>query len=607
MEDVAKFAVYDARIVQHKPKYAVDKGPDSITNQQYTAVGANTSQIQFNPPLPSTVFLDRLMYQSATFYLQTTCTVPNGTPNGEQILVFGRDVALCAFPAMSMVSNFTVQVNNEQFSLNAQNGAFQILSRLADCGDNRRVRTCPTMLDTYQSNNDGYLAINTPLASWLDSTGPQDVPNGAWWNVAFTDAVGNLLSGSGSYTSANGTAISYVNGVPVVTAAGTSYQLYIVFNTKEPIFVSPLIWADAHEWSTGLFGVKTLQITESLSAAQVARVLRYTTGAGRGLSGTAFNAGMSNPVQNVVLNVLQLSPSYSLPLPPKSIIPTYRVVSYPTNTATTLAAGASATNSATTITLPNMPSLIVVAVRPTLASGNPDPTDPVYADWYLPISNVSVILENNASLLTTLIPEQLHDISVKNGVKQDFMSWNGLARSANTGAVIPTVGGFLVLRPGPDLKLAEGLASGLTGNYTLNITVTYKNNSTITVQPSITVLTLESGYCVSSEGQSKAVWGVLTQADVLGAAQADYTTREQMKHLVGGGFLDSLSSAFGKAKDLFNWARPGLSAAKDLIGLIPHPVAQGIHHAASAIGLGDPTNNGAGLAGAGRRGRRKAS
>lgn len=605
MEDVAKFAVYDARIVQHKPKYAVEKGPDSITNQSYTSVGANTSQVQFNPPLPSTVFLDRLMYQSVTTYLQTTCVVPNGTPNGEQILVFGRDAALCAFPFMSMVSNFTVQVNNEQFSLNAQNGAFQILSRLADCGSDRRVRTCPNMLDVYQSNNDGYLAINTPLASWLDSTGPKDVPNGAWWNLAFTDAVGNLLSGTGSYVSANGSTVNYVAGTPIVTSGATSYQLYIVFNTKEPIFVSPLIWADAHEWSTGLFGVKTLQITESLSTAQVSRVLRYTTGAGRALSGTAFNAGMSNPVQNAVLNVLQLTPSYSLPLPPKSIIPTYRVVSYPTNTATTIAPGATATQAATTITLPNMPSLIVIAVRPTLASGNPDPTDAVYADWYLPISNVSIILENNASLLTTLIPEQLHDISVKNGLKMDFLSWNGQARSANTGGVIPTVGGFLVLRPGPDLKLAEGLAPGLTGNYTLNVIVTYKNTSTITVQPSITILTLESGYCVSSEGQSKSVWGVLTQADVLGAAQADFTTREQMKHLVGGGFLDTLSSAFGKAKDIFNFVRPGLSAAKDLIGLIPHPVAQGIHHAGTAIGLGDPTNGGS--IGAGRRGRRRAS
>lgn len=50
--EVTKYSVFDPRIVQTKPKYAVEKGALSITNVSFNAQTASQSTVQFNVQVP---------------------------------------------------------------------------------------------------------------------------------------------------------------------------------------------------------------------------------------------------------------------------------------------------------------------------------------------------------------------------------------------------------------------------------------------------------------------------------------------------------------------------------------------------------------------------
>jgi hypothetical protein len=52
--EVAKYSVYDPRIVQTKPKYAVEKGSLSISNVSFQAQTADSTSCQFNVQVPLT-------------------------------------------------------------------------------------------------------------------------------------------------------------------------------------------------------------------------------------------------------------------------------------------------------------------------------------------------------------------------------------------------------------------------------------------------------------------------------------------------------------------------------------------------------------------------
>jgi hypothetical protein len=51
--DIQKEAVFDDRIVQSRPRYAVEKGALSLTNAPFNAIAATQSQMTFNAYVPS--------------------------------------------------------------------------------------------------------------------------------------------------------------------------------------------------------------------------------------------------------------------------------------------------------------------------------------------------------------------------------------------------------------------------------------------------------------------------------------------------------------------------------------------------------------------------
>lgn len=591
--DIEKLAVYDDRIVQKAPvQYAVEQGALSLTNSPFSALSATASQHTFQVQVPSlNVFVDRAVEWSSQCFLQFSVAIADSQiNNGQPVVLFGRDCALAPFPLHSLVQTMTATINDTTATTNTGDVLYEVL-RLTDYKKNRAQRTCPTYLDTYASYNDSANTINNPIGDYSLAVDSGSVPNGAWWNVVFTDSTGAPLVGSG--TSVDG--LVYVNGVPVQSGSQSSYTIYVRFGSTEKLVLSPFVFADCHEWDTGLTNIQNIQFVMNMASPSQTnisgRVLRSTTAFGRTISGLSYNQSVqgSTPFRNSRVNVQFLTPSLSLPLPQKSVVPYWDFPRYIyAGSSSGVASGANFSVQSQTITLPQIPDLIIIYAKPTAYSA----TD---ADWYFPLavdasSPLSVNFDNFSGLLSSQTAEQLYAMSFRNGLDMDYPQWAGLAKlvgkgsSASQGAGnVPATGGFLVLKPSQDITLSAGQAPSLVGNFTFQYNITLKNTSPSTITGyTLYTITANSGYFESIKGSSRIVRGVLTEADIISAPFT--ATRSGLNRMVGGKHvLHRLGNVFHRAKEFIGRHAEHLKGvAKAVKPMLP----QGAQDAMSAVGLG---------------------
>ena len=469
--DIEKLAVFDARIIQSRPKYAVQKGALSVTNAPFNAIAASASQHSYNIYVPSeNVFVDRGLEWSSTAFLQFDATITfSSAPVQTQfagvtpLIGYGRDFALPPLPLNQLCSTLTATINDTTSVINSQDVVNPIL-RLTDYKDNRRQRTCPTMLDKYQSYDDAYGAVNNPLSGWNNSTQSSEVPNGAFYNTVFTQPNGGVADGLVPAPAAGYTQYTIVNGVPcvpytdsgtggVTLSAGVAYKFrfYFRFTSTEKLVLSPFTFADAHEWDTGLFGINNIQLIMNLQAPS--RLIRATTRASNlWIDGSSiqYNAtSTSGPFADSRINVIFLTPSLDVPLPPKSVVPYMEYPRYITQySAGSIAAGKTGQIQSQTITLPTIPDMFIIYAKPTQYTVNEvsgATVDPTQGDWYLPLATradsvqnpLSINFDNFSGLLSSVTTEQLYAMSVKNGLDMDWDEWVGVAHNSSVVNAVP--------------------------------------------------------------------------------------------------------------------------------------------------------------------------
>lgn len=563
------------------------------------------------------VFVDRAINWTCDVLLSLNVAINAAVSpfvSDQPVVAFGRDCALAPFPLHQLVATMTATINDTSVVLNTDSVLKEVL-RLVDYKKNRLTRTCPTMLDKYASYNDAYLAVNSPLSSYLDATEGAEVPNGAWWNIRFCDAAGailtnqNVVGAYGVYTSgalAVGFRVESPSGIPVRTGtvglpaapAGTAYvvdgaaayPLFIRFSSTEKLVLSPFVFNDACEWETGLFGCNNIQIVCNMKGT-ADRVIRGTTSGGRTISAVSYLGSQPFPVAR--MDVQYLTPSLDLPLPPKSIVPYMEFPRYLSSyTNFSLPAYGEFPLPSQTIVLPQIPDMLIIYVKPReyTAAGYTD------GDWYYPITGITVNFDNFAGLLSSHTQQQLYEMAVHNGLEMDFDQWRGFARSGRTGGLIQSTGGFLILKPGQDITLQSGQSSGLIGNFTLQFNLTCINPRAAESRDiQLYVITVNSGFFETLAGSSRVVKGVLSEADIISAEPAPEGT--QMRRLVGTGFFDKVGSYLSKAKDIYTATKPIVSGIK---GMLPDDGFLGkVKSAAGAVGYG---RAGAGMAGAGPAG-----
>ena len=615
--DISKESLYDPRIVQNPARYACAKGGVSITNANFLAVSQTPSQHTYNINSPSLqTFIDRAIDWTSTVFIQFLVAVSTPQPVAgvqEPVVIYGRDFALSAFPLQQLVGTLTAQINDTTVSLNTDTVLKEVL-RLTDYKANRLVRTCPTKLDKYASYNDAFFAVNNPLASYIDAVDSEEVPNGAYFDVAFTTPAGTDLSTlpSGVYANSipgsGGGNVSFVssallNGIPIRTAGPGAengpYSIFFRFTSKEKLVLSPFIFADSHEYSTGLFSVNNIQIVANMSGTGVNRVIRSANGAGRTISTTVAGQPQFNPsapnggFNNSQISLVFISPNLDLPLPAKSIIPYTDFPRYITTNLAPLPAGTRDTRSSQTITLPSIPDLLVIYAKPS----NYASLDTTNADFYLPIDQISLQFNNFAGLMSNQTREQLYALSVANGLEMDYNEWVGRSWSARTGSNIQTVGGFLVIKPGKDFALQTGECPGLQGQITVQFDCRISNpSSTTAYTPQLFLITVQSGFFETLAGSSRVIKNVVSESECINAPMASEQSASSLARIVGGSFWSSLGSMLSKAKDVYTATKPALSLAKQYM---PDTGMLGkVKSGMSAVGYGA---TGAGRAGAGKK------
>lgn len=595
--EITKVSVVDSRILQQKPKFAVEKGPLSLTNVPYRSITATQSQMTFNIIVPSeSVFIDRAVDWQSTVYAYVDVTLTGTASSGQPICVYGRDVALAPFPLHEMCATMSATINDTTTVVNT-NDVKNTLLRLTDYKKHRKLRTCPNMLDkyyTYPASPVNTLSTsapswnNSPLNGFGDEMNVDEKPNGSWGDFQWTLADGTVPASTGTtavtVTGGNATAYNLATTTAGASqpqfssnnATGSVFRLYFRFKSTERLLISPFVFADNDEVSTGLFGIQNIQLLMNFqSPAGAGRLLRGTTGnrfadlATTTAGIASFGPSQFNNVvqgscfQNPLVNVQYLTPSLDVPLPAKNIVPyidSPRYISQqnvgtiqPTVFGANLASLPAGTPvNSQTITLPAIPDLLAIFVKPnsyttTVGGSTPDPSQ---GDWVLPITGISINFDNYAGLLSSHSQEQLYRMSVRNGLEMDFDQWRGYAGGGNlSGGPVALSGGPLLLKPGRDIVLQAGQAPSLVGNFSLQFTL-YVQNQTPDAQSAcqIYVVALNSGYLETIKGSSRIIKGVLTEQDILSAPMGPGSSDAHMERRVGSGMVADEAEKMGSGR-----------------------------------------------------------
>jgi hypothetical protein len=123
--------------------------------------------------------------------------------------------------------------------------------------------------------------------------------------------------------------------------------------------------------------------------------------------------------------------------------------------------------------LSGLPRYIVLGCRPELNT-----YDPTNATWYYPIQNLTVTLGNNQNILAEYNIVDLYRASVRNGLKQDYISFSGVgssvafASAAVGGGVtvasskpVQTCSSPIILEIGEDITLPFDVVNGSQDNF----------------------------------------------------------------------------------------------------------------------------------------------
>lgn len=537
MADISKYSVVDPRILQQKPKYAVEKGANSITNGTFSAIANSASQQTFQVQVPSeNVYVDRAVDWVNEASVLVTLTKTANVAVGAAVITPGVDLALAPFPTTQSISTMQATINDQSLSINMADVLPQVL-RLADLAKTRKQRTCPTMLDRYYDEVGTAQYPNSPLGSYTAAYSNDEVPNGAWGDLSF-------------YAVAGGNCTINADGLPVNSqeaADAGPYTFGVTWKTAEKLVLPPFIFADEDELSTGLFGVQNMQFTMNFNQPGRSLRFQYDTVVGAPVVAWDSTKNSGSPFKQPKIQVQFLTPSLDVPLPAKSIVPWMEFPRY-ISPGFNIEAGSLATPKVTTlssqtITLPMIPDLLVIFVKPQTYS-LAGPLDPTQSDWVLPVSRISLSFDNFSGLLSNHSDYELYKMSVNNGLEMDWNEWSGLARGAS-GKKVPLVGGPLVLRPGRDFALSAGQAPGLIGNFTLQYDLTVNNYTQYNYDSSpvdgthygspvsIYTVTANSGFFETIKGSSRILRGVVTEQDILGAPVSEPV--QSMQRMVGEG------------------------------------------------------------------------
>ncbi len=330
------------------------------------------------------------------------------------------------------------------------------------------------------------------------------------------------------------------------------------------MFLSPFSATQSKD-HPGLVGIKNAIVT--INWGDLARMWSHSTSAGITINSITVT------FSKVQMLVAFLTPKPHL-RPSLTNQYDYTNIEYFPQPSISIANTASATISAQNIQLQAVPNKIILYCRKSdsLRTFN----DP---DSYLSINSVNIIYMNKSGILATAQPQQLYNISRRNGLdSMNYTNWLGNPVQDFAGGLYHPCGSIVVLDPSFDFGLGDDLADGVNVQNQFLVTINVTNNTGADISSmTFYIITLTDGVMTIDNGNVTTQVGCLSKQDVYDARQnmnpyIDYNDLEFADSTYSGG---SLKSFFKERvgpwlKD--NWKpllKKGFELAPKLIEMIP--------------------------------------
>lgn len=588
---IQKLVVYDSRMLQNPPRYAIERGALSVNPQIFNALTASSSAHTFSilPPFQD-VFWDRYLLWDNTTGIRVTGTFTNLTsatiaPGAQRLFEPGTVWSLAPFPNTQLVTSIQATFNNGTVTTQL-NDTLDVQLRMCALWGNNSLRVAPYKMDRFARVSESVGALSSLVAGYEVVTDSGTVPNTGGATFWFTDAAGTPVSVGA--TDPSGYVIYDYAGQPrnaVAVAANTTipFTFYLKVRSVEPIWLSPLIFSDVMEDGTAITGIKTASLVVNLRTPAAARYIRYIGPVGAlqtRISDVSFAPSFAQ--SNSSLQAVFLSAPLSLPKAPASVIPYIDVPRFPFSGTASIAQVRPAnyrnlgvaldatlqTITSNVITFQQVPDLLAVFVRPLsddyTFNGACDAFE--QGKWLFPIKGASVTFNNRSGLLASATQEQLFAMTRRNGLRDvDWSMFRGWGISG--GNRVQLAGSPLLLRP-TDWGLDDAMAPGLNGAWSFQITLQFYATCCIpskddpnyfpNITPEVVIMPYNSGFFVTREGESERVMGVLTQAEIVNSATAPYIDRSELARTVGAGMMSLTQHAPGRMR---GWNAPSRTAA----------------------------------------------
>lgn len=576
--DFTPVLVKDNRIhsITDNIPFSVVKGGMNVSAQTFNANSKSESQQTYNIVLPS----ENTLVSREVIWKQKIRFVATGTPaTGKRLIEYGDDCAFGAFPLNQQVETIQVVLNNNTVSEQTRDSLATMLNFMSMDDMKYYSTMTPTMPDQFKNYADADKAFNDVLSGYKAGNYLGDeIPRGSHpiRILPVSEVPGNTN--------------------PVSPDGATSITVVFEAEFAEPLFISPFAYsAGRYSATSAMYGLSALNLTMNLDAT-CKRMFRLKND----IPNFSLKTEPSRGTYEIQL--MLITPQSSDFLPQRNILPYVNLNRYNKQEADQISASsdvamASGTIQSPNISLSSIPDKLICVVRKKMSSQSF--TD---SDTFMAIKKVNITFGNQTGICSSMTQEQLFKASVANGVNSNWLQWRGKTTNmvAGVNSNLYLKGSVLCLQFGKDINLQDYEASGSIGQYNLNFSVEYENNSAVAQDVELLILLPQSGYISIERGLSNTAVGLLSRTDVLETSQGESIGYSQTMRMMGSGWWsdrwDDVKSLGKKAvKNVIPMARKALTAE------LPTWAGSAINKYAESKGFGHGNGKSGGKKGISRR------
>lgn len=434
-------------------------------------------------------------------------------------LQLGTNDALRQLPISSITDVLTVAINGEQVSDNLGDKVHAMLTYGHRDEWNKSLSMSADSPDNYQLYSDWaiYGSAKNPLANYGEASAYD--PRG---------------------------------GFPVELVAPNRIRCVVT----EPLLLSPF-FSGLGSQEEGFVNVQQFNITFRWKS-DLTKVLSHSS------LGNAITTVDVKFYQAPEILTTFITPDLTQPIPQVQVLPYHKPQEYiKSSTPSALAAGASTTIVSDSIKLSQVPRKMYIFCRHARDSSNY-----TVADSFLAIDRLDVLWNNQSGLFSQCGPQELYEISRRNGSNLSFPQFSQYR------------GSVFCAEFGKDIGLLDTEAPGVQGQYTIQVRATVRNSSADPFTADFYIVMLNEGTYSIMENAARASLGNLTPQAVLASRESDELHYEQYEDLQGGRFGTKL-------KNIVHKVARGIQKGSQLVDKYAEPlsmIAPGLAPAIGAVG-----------------------